>query len=282
VVLSARLPLTALSMRLTAATRRTSSQVASAAAASPVAANTPGALSGIWWNSDESGWGINFTQRGNIVFAAWYTYDSSGNPKWYVAPDCALPAAAAGGSCTESLYEVTGPTFFGTAFDPSAKQVSAVGSLQLSFTNANAGSMTYTVAGQTRTVAITRQPFPSGTAAPPVDFTDLWWNPNESGWGGAITHQFNVMFLAWYVYDSAGKPVWYVAPNCNVNASQDGCTGTLYRTTGPAFGPTFDHMQVQVFTAGTVSLTFSDANNATLSYTVNGVSASKVITRQLF
>ena len=251
-------------------------------AASSVAANTPGALSGLWWNPNESGWGIDFTQRGNIVFAAWYTYDGSGNPKWYVAPRCALPAAATSGSCTESLYEVNGPTFFGGAFDPSAKQVSAVGSLQLSFTNANAGSMTYTVAGQTRTVAIARQPFPSGTTAPPVDFTDLWWNPNESGWGVAITHQFNVMFLAWYVYDGAGKPVWYVASNCDVNSSQNGCTGTLYRTTGPAFGPTFDRSQVQVFTAGTVSLNFSDANNATLSYTVNGVSASKVITRQLF
>jgi len=72
------------------------------------------------------------------------------------------------------------------------------------------------------------------------DYTDLWWNPGESGWGIAVLHQFSVMFLAWYVYDSAGKPVWYVASNCGVNASLNGCSGVLYRTTGPAFGPTFD------------------------------------------
>ena len=33
---------------------------------------------------------------------------------------------------------------------------------------------------------------------------------------------------------------------------------------------------------GTVSLTFTDPNNGTLSYTVGGVSATKSITRQLF
>jgi len=251
-------------------------------AGSSIAANTPGALSGLWWNSTESGWGIEFAQRGAIVFAAWYTYDGAGDPKWYVAPHCALPAAAPSGSCTETLYEVSGPAFFGTAFNPSAVHVAAAGSLQLNFTNASAGSMTYIVAGQTRTVAIARQPFPAGTSAPPVDYTDLWWNPVESGWGLMVTHQFGVMFLAWYVYDGAGKPVWYVASNCNVNASQTGCSGTLYRTTGPAFGPTFNSSQVRVFDAGTVSLSFSDANNGTLSYTVNGASASKAITRQVF
>jgi hypothetical protein len=140
--------------------------------------------------------------------------------------------------------------------------------------------MTYTASGQTRTIPITRQSIAGGTTLPAVNYTDLWWNPSESGWGMAIAQQYAVMFLAWYVYDNAGKPVWYVASNCAV--SGNGCSGTLYRTTGPAFGPTFDPLQIQVFSAGTVSLSFTDANNGTLSYTVNGVSATKTITRQLF
>src|SRR5205807_4107411 len=115
---------------------------------------------------------------------------------------------------------------------------------------ANAASMTYTVAGQTRTVALSRQLFASGAAPPAVDYTDLWWNADESGWGMAIAHQYGVMFLAWYVYDATGKPTWYVASNCVVSGSN--CSGTLYRTTGPAFGPTFDPSRVQVSTAGTV------------------------------
>jgi hypothetical protein len=95
-----------------------------------------------------------------------------------------------------------------------------------------------------------------------------------------ITQQYGVMFLAWYVYDGAGKPIWYVAPDCVVVGS--GCSGSLYRTTGPPLGPSFDHNAVQVFAAGTISVSFTDANNATLSYTVNGVSSTKTITRQVF
>ena len=59
-------------------------------------ANTPGALSGLWWDSAESGWGLHITQRRNILFAAWFTYDAAGNPKWYVASSCTMPAGTTG------------------------------------------------------------------------------------------------------------------------------------------------------------------------------------------
>jgi len=247
---------------------------------SSVSANAPGALSGLWWNPSESGWGIDFTQRRNVIFAAWYTYDASGNPKWYVASNCAMAAASVtSGTCNGTLYEVNGPTFFGTAFNPNAVNPVAAGTLSVNFTNASSASMTYTVGSQARTVSIARQVFASG-ATTGVDYTDLWWNPNESGWGMAITQQASLMFLAWYVYDSSGKPMWYVSSNCAVTGS--GCTGKLYRTTGPALAPTFDSSKIQVFTVGSVTLTFSDADHGTLSYTVDGVSGTKSITRQVF
>src|SRR5690242_9582277 len=82
-------------------------------------ANLPGPRSGLWWNPNESGWGIHFTQRGNTMFAAWYTYDASGAPKWYVASSCAV----SGNGCSGSLYQVTGPRFFGVPFNPSSAVV---------------------------------------------------------------------------------------------------------------------------------------------------------------
>lgn len=243
-------------------------------------ADTPGALSGLWWNPDESGWGVSFTQRRNIVFAAWYTYDAAGGPKWFVASSCAMASAASSGTCSGSLYEVNGPRFFGTAFDPGAARLTTAGTLRVDFQDASTASMTYTAAGQTRTVAIRRQVFQSGGPAPAVDYTDLWWNPSESGWGLSVTHQSGVMFLAWYVYDATGSPVWYVASNCAVSGS--GCAGTLYRTRGPGFGPIFDPAQVRAFESGIVSLAFTTPNTGILTYTVDGVTASKAITRQLF
>jgi alpha-tubulin suppressor-like RCC1 family protein len=244
-------------------------------------ANTPSALSGLWWNAAESGWGIHFTQRSNVVFAAWYTYDMSGNPKWLVST-CNMPAGTTGtaGRCNGTIFEVNGPTFFGTTFNPALVNAVSAGTLQVDFQNADSASMTYTaVAGQTRTVPITRQPLANGTTPPAVNYTDIWWNPNESGWGMAVAQQFATMFLAWYVYDGAGKPIWYVA-TCAMSGTT--CAGDLLRTTGPAFGPTFDPSSVRVFTAGTLSVNFTDGNNATLDYTVDGTSASKTITRQLF
>jgi hypothetical protein len=175
---------------------------------------------------------------------------------------------------------VSGPAFFGASFNSALENVQQAGTLQLTFQDDSHASMTYTVAGQTRTVTIARQVFQTSAIPPAVDYTDLWYNAAESGWGMAISHQFGIMFLAWFVYDAGGNPTWYVASSCVV--SGNGCSGTLYRTTGPPFGPTFDPNAVHAFSVGTVSLSFTDANDATLSYTVDGVRATKVIARQTF
>jgi hypothetical protein len=253
------------------ATCRTALATASAPAST-------GPMTGLWWNANESGWGLHLTQRGSNVFAAWYTYDSAGKPKWYVAT-CA-GASGASGTCNGTLYQVTGPNFFGGGFNPGQVVAANAGTLTLNFSNANAATMTFTVGSVTRAnIAITRQPLGSGTTPPAVDFSDIWWNASESGWGAAMAQQFGTAFLAWYVYDNAGKPTWLVA-TCTMSGTA--CTGTLYRTTGPALGPTFNPAQVAATQAGTVIVTFTDANNATIDYIVDGVPGTKAVTRQLF
>ncbi|MGZ5041481.1 MAG: cytochrome D1 domain-containing protein [Usitatibacter sp.] len=241
-------------------------------------ADSPGALSGIWFNPNESGWGVNFTQRGSNVFAAWYTYDNAGNPKWYVAPNCSMPAA---NSCSGTLYQVTGPVFFGVQFDPSKRNVTAVGSVSVSFANNDSGTFSYTVSGQSRSVQIQRQVFGQG-AVPTVNYTDLWFNPDEPGWGIAITQRGSTMFAAWYVYDANGNPTWVVVPNCAVGSTGDSCAGDAFTTKGPPFGPTFDPAQVQVFAAGRMILNFTDPNHGEISYLFQSLFVTKKITRELF
>jgi len=242
---------------------------------------TPGALSGLWWNPNESGWGISFTQRRNVIFAAWYTYDGSGSGKWYVASACEMASAGLrDGRCIGKLYEVSGPTFFGATFDPTLVRPVEAGDLQVDFSDPDHASMRYSAGGVARTIAIERQVFQTGTTAPAIDYTDLWWNEAQSGWGMAISHQFGVMFLAWFVYDANGRPAWYVASSCAV--SGNGCSGALYRTSGPPAGPMFDPGRVHAEEVGSVSITFTDPNEGVISYTVNGVSATKSITRQVF
>ena len=246
--------------------------------ASAPAPQSPGALTGLYWNASESGWGVHFTQRGANIFAAWYMYDGTGKPKWYVAPNC-TGLTGTSGTCSGTLYDVTASSFFGATFDPARVSAASAGNVQVNFSDTNHATMTYTVGAQTRAVAIVRQPLSADPTPAAVDFTDLWWNPAESGWGMAIAQQSGIAFVAWYVYDANGKPAWLVA-TCPMSGS--GCSGTVYRTQGPAFGPAFNPALVQVSAAGTIAVVFNDANSGRITYTVDGVTATKGIVRQLF
>jgi len=39
----------------------------------------------LWWAASEPGWGINFAQQGNSIFATWYTYNADHTPLWLSA-----------------------------------------------------------------------------------------------------------------------------------------------------------------------------------------------------
>jgi len=60
-------------------------------------------------------------------------------------------------------------------------------------------------------------------------------------------------------------------------------SGTLYQTRGPAFSAVpFSPAAVTAAAVGSGNLTFSDANNGTFAYVVNGFTQTKAITRQVF
>ena len=119
---------------------------------------------------------------------------------------------------------------------------------------------------------------------PTANYQGLWWaSPagSESGWGINLAHQSDVIFATWFTYDATGNAWWLsmTAPRTATGAY----SGTLYATTGPPFSATpFDPAQVLATDVGTAMLTFADLNNGTFAYTVNGVSQTKAITRQVF
>ncbi len=232
---------------------------------------------GLWWNDRESGWGMSITQHGNLIFAALYTYDDAGQPTWYVLPNCPL----AGAGCSGDIYKVTGGTSPAVAWNDTAKQVNKVGAGALAFTNTTTGTFNFTINNIAGSKTITQQVLATGTTPPPIDYTDLWWNASESGWGISLTQQFGIVFVAWYTYDATGKPAWYVAPNCPLVGA--GCTSVLYQVTGATpITSAWNEASKMVSPVGSVTIAFADAANGTLNYTINGVSASRVITRQVY
>ena len=251
-----------------------------------------GPYSGLWWNPSEPGWGVHLTQRRNRIFAAWFTYGPQGNAHWYVVDDCAIqpdpacPTCERRAICTGNIIETRGPDIQQEPFRPGDVTRGGVGTFELKFADYDNAALTYTLYGEpAKGAAIRRQVFaagePSGT-----NYTDLWWNPNESGWGMGITQQDGIMFLTWFVYDANRLPGWYIASRCEVIAGGNGCNGRLYRTSGPP-GPRnaangFDSSRLQVEDVGVIEVRFHDNDTGTINYILRGVAQSKTITRQFF
>jgi hypothetical protein len=108
--------------------------------------------SDLWWIPAESGWGIQFVQRSNLIFATMFVYDPSGNPTWYVAV-----MVANGLTWTGDLYSTRGPWFGNVPFSPAAVQETKAGSMSWSPSKVNAGTLTYTVNGTEVTKELQRQ-----------------------------------------------------------------------------------------------------------------------------
>jgi len=243
------------------------------------------------WNSpaaSESGWGVNLTQQGQILFATWFTYDTDGSGMWLVMPSSTRTAE---GVYTGQLYRTTGPGF---AVSPWQGQVTAtpMGTATFTFSDSNNGTFAYVVNGISQLKPITKQIFsvvPSCVAGAPhtstPNYQALWWaSPagSQDGWGVNIAHQGDILFVTWFTYAASGRGQWLVMPNAGRTASGS-YTGAMYRTTGPAFsanpwvGSTVTPTQV-----GTGTFTFSGPDAGTFAYTVEGVSQSKAITRQVY
>ena len=247
----------------------------------------------LWWRApanSESGWGVNITHQGDILFATWFTYDTDGSGMWLVMSN---GAKVADKTYSGALLRTTGPPFNAVPFDSTRIGFTTVGTATFAFTDADSGTFTYTVNGVTQSKPIVRQVFASpvaqcaagGSAGAAPNYQDLWWRSpanSESGWGVNITHQGDTLFATWFTYGADGKGLWLVMSD-GARTGPSTYSGPLYRTTGPPFNAVpWDRTAVSVNPVGTATFAFIDANSGTFSYTVNGVSQSKPITRQVF
>ncbi len=123
-------------------------------------------------------------------------------------------------------------------------------------------------------------------AAAPADYSDMWWNPQESGWGMNIAQQGDTAFVTLFVYDPDGRPTWYVASNA-ARFAEDASgnpafRGLLYKTMGPWHGGTFDPSQVNVQIVGDIVIEPREGGKLYVNYFAAGARAEKVVQRQTF
>lgn len=112
-------------------------------------------------------------------------------------------------------------------------------------------------------------------------WTDLWWNPNESGWGVNVAQQNDVMFATMFVYGNDGSPTWYVASDIRDPGNDGTWTGALYRVTGPWFGAaSFNPSSVNAVQVGNFVFIEETLNRAVIQYVINGTFYVKTVVRQ--
>lgn len=232
-----------------------------ALALSALLAATParsGNFSDIWWNPAESGWGLTIADHESQLFAVWFTYRQDGRGTWFVIP---------GGTLSEDhrlfngdIYQTTGPAY-DTAFDPSRVTVTRVGNASIDFAPPDLpvgnARFTYTVGTVSGSKVIERQGFGNAASDWGGDFTDIWWNAVESGWGLTVSQHGNNVFSVLYTYDTDGQPLFVVMPDVTFT-SASAITGRLYTTRGPWFGnAVFNPALVQVTDAGSATIDFT-------------------------
>jgi hypothetical protein len=131
------------------------------------------------------------------------------------------------------------------------------------------GSTTFTVTARS-----------AASDRPVFQLSDLWWNPDQSGWGlNIVQHASGNLFMTWFVYGALGQPLWYVVPGGTWTSDRT-FTGTVYRTSGPVFGDSFDASAVKRTVAGSVTAQFRGTSSGNVTFQVDGQTTVSAISRQ--
>lgn len=174
-----------------------------------IAAAVP-ALSGWWWNPNESGSGYAIERQGDKVFMSAFLYEANGKPTWYAT----LMQMQADGSYRGDLTRYSGgKSLLGEHKAPTSTVVVATVSARFSFAGQGSLSFSFPDGSAARTIPINRFGFGSPAFAPSNGQfqNNWWWNDQESGTGYFVEVQGNKAFIASFMYDDEGQPVWYAS-----------------------------------------------------------------------
>lgn len=123
-------------------------------------------------------------------------------------------------------------------------------------------------------------------ASAKVDWTDLWYDPAESGWGVNLVQSDTFMFATFFIYGQNGLPTWYTA-QMRWDQPRLAFTGPLYTTTGTGFQFPWQPGNFSATQVGTATFTptqggISVSYRGTLSYSFSatGLTVTKTIQRQ--
>ncbi len=110
----------------------------------------------LWFNSAESGWGVNVIHQNEILFLTFFAYSASRNPVWYSASEMRYEGTNNGVVLFQgALYETHGP-WYADFFDPATVTYRQVGTVIFRMTSIGTATLIYTADGRTISKDLTR------------------------------------------------------------------------------------------------------------------------------
>jgi hypothetical protein len=243
-------------------------------------------VTSMWWGGlSQNGWGMSAVQHYAQLFNVLFVYDQDGAPTWYAQPR---------GKWLTGL----GSTFWGPIYSPrsapwhsynSAAFVPGepAGTLTLDFLGPGRARLSAKIGSQLTEKDLAPQDFSEGIFDYGSHLSDMWWGGGEqNGWGIAVFSQLESLFLVWFTYDDAGKPVWFVMP-AGRGGQLGGFTGPIYRTKGaPWSGLDYDPSRLEIVSVGSFSFVplpeDPDGDRYRFNYRFEGREGHLDLTRQPF
>lgn len=229
-------------------------------------------ITDLWVDPAEPGWGVFVEQQSTTAFATLFTYGGAGEATWLVMSNGARQAE---GSFSGVLYRTQGAAQAGAA------GVAPAGFMRLTPT-VDGLTLNYVVDGSSATRKLQRFAFErapracrwtAGLAPTPVagaNFTALWSNPGDPGWGLAVSHQKQSVFAVLFTYDDQNRPAWMVMSNGRQQApGQFG--GELYRIS-----------RAKVESVGAMTLRFGASDEGVVAYRMDGTEFRSPLLRHRF
>jgi len=209
------------------------------------------AKTGLWYNPNRNGHGINLERSGSNLIAVWYTYLEDGSPTWYLASK----QYDESGHWNAPLLQYT--------WDNTTRSANAVevGTLWLNFTTNTNAILSWDLNDQTGSEPF--QLLAGGSASPSIDYSGLWYPPSDSGWGLTEVTGNNLEISVLYFYDENDQAVWALGSK----AENAGSTIPLDIYSG--FCPNCATIATTKQSLGTITTSFSNQTNGSLTTNLN-------------
>jgi len=201
---------------------------------------------GNWFNPARPGHGLDIQRSGDLLAITWYTYADDGTPTWYQTSGPLLNAKSGdkgtGGFVGELLRfswnHQVGEAGFETA-----------GSLALTFADKRHATLEWTLGTSSGSEPVEFFAFAEGDTI--VDFTGMWFDGGEPGYGLSVASQGDTRAVVVFFYDAAGFARWALGSGDN------GIESVVELLSFSGFCPGCDWVEPTTVPAGGIQFAFT-------------------------